>query len=74
MISDWIIENSILSKALEGKTKGKTNNGQCSSNRSLGNIDQNQYVDKVRIIFDFIAPRILKEDIETIWKMQVGTF
>ena len=37
----------------------------------LGNIDQNQYVDKVRIIFDFIAPRILNEDIETIWKMQV---
>ena len=37
----------------------------------LGNIDQNQYVEKVRIIMDFIAPRILKEDIETIWKMQV---
>jgi len=39
---------------------------------SIGNIDQNQYVDKVRIILDFIAPRISKEDIETIWKMQVG--
>ncbi len=38
---------------------------------SIGNIDQNQYVDKVRIILDFIAPRISKEDIETIWKMQV---
>ncbi|UJR33560.1 hypothetical protein I4U23_020999 [Adineta vaga] len=54
VISDWIIENSILSKALEG------------------NIDQNQYVDKVRILLDFIAPRILKEEIETIWKMQHG--
>ena len=39
----------------------------------LGNIDQNQYVDKVRTLMDFIAPRILKEDIETIWKMQVRT-
>jgi len=37
----------------------------------LGNIDQNQYVEKVRTLMDFIAPRILKEDIETIWKMQV---
>ncbi|CAF0751200.1 unnamed protein product [Adineta ricciae] len=51
---DWIIDNSILSKALEG------------------NIDQNQYVDKVRILLDFIAPKILKEEIETIWKMQHG--
>jgi hypothetical protein len=38
---------------------------------SIGNIDQNQYVDKVRTLLDFIAPKILKEDIETIWKMQV---
>ena len=37
-----------------------------------GNIDQNQYVEKVRTLMDFIAPRILKEDIETIWRMQVG--
>ncbi len=37
----------------------------------IGNIDQNQYVEKVRTLMDFIAPRILKEDIETIWKMQV---
>ena len=54
IVSEWIIENSILSKALEG------------------NIDQNQYVEKVRTLMDFIAPRILKEDIETIWKMQHG--
>ncbi|UJR13683.1 hypothetical protein I4U23_000695 [Adineta vaga] len=53
-VSEWIIEHSILSKALEG------------------NIDQNQYVEKVRTLMDFIAPRILKEDIETIWKMQHG--
>ncbi|CAF0908766.1 unnamed protein product [Adineta steineri] len=54
VISDWIIENSILSKALEG------------------NIDQNQYVDKVRTLLDFIATKISKEEIETIWKMQHG--
>ncbi|CAF0953347.1 unnamed protein product [Adineta ricciae] len=53
-VSEWIIEYSILSKALEG------------------NIDQNQYVEKVRTLMDFIAPRILKEDIETIWQMQHG--
>ncbi|CAF4814334.1 unnamed protein product, partial [Rotaria sp. Silwood2] len=52
IVSEWIIEHSILSKALEG------------------NIDQNQYVEKVRTLMGFIAPRILKEDIETIWKMQ----
>ncbi|CAF4832996.1 unnamed protein product, partial [Rotaria magnacalcarata] len=52
VVSEWVIEHSILSKALEG------------------NIDQNQYVEKVRTLMDFIAPRILKEDIETIWKMQ----
>jgi len=54
IISEWIIVNSVLSKALEG------------------NIDQNQYVDKVRTLLDFIAPRILKEDIDTIWLMQHG--
>ncbi|CAF1099925.1 unnamed protein product [Rotaria sp. Silwood1] len=54
IVSEWVIEHSILSKALEG------------------NIDQNQYVEKVRTLMDFIAPRILKEDIETIWKMQHG--
>ncbi|CAF4075236.1 unnamed protein product, partial [Rotaria magnacalcarata] len=54
VVSEWVIEHSILSKALEG------------------NIDQNQYVEKVRTLMDFIAPRILKEDIETIWKMQHG--
>ncbi|CAF0886485.1 unnamed protein product [Rotaria sordida] len=54
VISEWIIENSILSKALEG------------------NIDQNQYVEKVRTLMDFIAPKISKQDIETIWKMQHG--
>ncbi|CAF4573224.1 unnamed protein product [Rotaria sp. Silwood1] len=54
VISEWIIENSILSKALEG------------------NIDQNQYVEKVRTLMDFIAPKISKEDIQTIWKMQHG--
>jgi len=37
----------------------------------IGNIDQNQYVDKVRILLDFIGPKMSKEDIETIWKMQV---
>ncbi|CAF4318520.1 unnamed protein product, partial [Rotaria sp. Silwood2] len=51
-VTQWIIEHSILSKALEG------------------NIDQNQYIEKVQTLVDFIAPRILKEDIETIWKMQ----
>ncbi|CAF1372553.1 unnamed protein product [Rotaria sordida] len=35
-----------------------------------GNIDQKQYIEKVQTLMDFIAPRILKEDIETIWKMQ----
>ncbi|CAF3766292.1 unnamed protein product [Rotaria magnacalcarata] len=54
VISEWIIDNSILSKALEG------------------NIDQNQYAEKVRTLMDFIAPKILKQDIETIWKMQHG--
>ncbi|CAF4648989.1 unnamed protein product, partial [Didymodactylos carnosus] len=52
-VSEWIIEHSILSKALEG------------------DIDQNQYVEKVRILVEFISQRILKEDIEGIWKMQV---
>lgn len=37
-----------------------------------GNIDQNQYVDQVRILMDFIAPKISKEDIKTIWKLQHG--
>jgi hypothetical protein len=37
----------------------------------IGNIDQKQYVEKVRILIEFIAPHILKEDIEKIWKMQV---
>ncbi|CAF3468624.1 unnamed protein product, partial [Rotaria sp. Silwood2] len=53
-VTQWIIEHSILSKALEG------------------NIDQNQYIEKVQTLVDFIAPRILKEDIETIWKMQIS--
>ncbi|CAF4232745.1 unnamed protein product, partial [Rotaria magnacalcarata] len=35
-----------------------------------GDIDQIQYVEKVRTLVDFIAPNILKEDIEMIWKMQ----
>jgi hypothetical protein len=70
VISDWIIQNSILSKALEGKQ-----NQKFIFNLfifiSIGNIDQNQYVDKVRTLLDFIAPKISKEEIETIWKMQV---
>ncbi|CAF4180692.1 unnamed protein product, partial [Rotaria magnacalcarata] len=33
-------------------------------------IDQIQYVEKVRTLVNFIAPNILKEDIEMIWKMQ----
>jgi hypothetical protein len=72
IISDWIIQNSILSKALEGK-KTQTSLFIVLCLISIGNIDQNQYVEKVRILLDFIAPRILKEDIETIWKMQVKT-
>ncbi|CAF2084119.1 unnamed protein product [Rotaria magnacalcarata] len=39
-----------------------------------GDIDQIQYVEKVRTLVDFIAPNILKEDIEMIWKMQVYIF
>ncbi|CAF1254970.1 unnamed protein product [Rotaria sordida] len=37
-----------------------------------GNIDQKQYMGKVRILMDFIAPHISKEEIEKIWKMQHG--
>ncbi|CAF2060526.1 unnamed protein product, partial [Rotaria magnacalcarata] len=35
-----------------------------------GDIDQIQYVEKVRTFMNFTAPSILKEDIEMIWKMQ----
>ncbi|CAF1077188.1 unnamed protein product [Rotaria sordida] len=37
-----------------------------------GNIDQKQYMGKVRILMDFIAPHISKKEIEKIWKMQHG--
>ncbi|CAF4491738.1 unnamed protein product, partial [Rotaria socialis] len=37
-----------------------------------GDIDQIQYVEKARTFVDFIAPSMLKEDIEMIWKMQHG--
>lgn len=73
VISDWVIENSVLSKALEGRRLAERCSPHLSLCRHVGNIDQNQYVDKVRILLEFIAPRILKEEIATIWKMQVRT-
>lgn len=39
--------------------------------QKIGNILQKQYMEKVRVLVEFIVPHISKEDIEKIWKMRV---
>lgn len=40
----------------------------------LGNIDQTQYCDKLKVIVEFIGSRLSAEELTKIWKMQVGGY
>ncbi|XP_063403289.1 ubiquitin carboxyl-terminal hydrolase 24-like [Mytilus trossulus] len=53
-ILQWLVENKILSIALEG------------------NIDQAQYCDKIKGLVDFLGSELSTEELNMIWKMQIG--
>ena len=39
-----------------------------------GNIDQVQYTDRIRSIFNFLCPKLGKEDLEKIWRLHDTSF
>lgn len=78
---DWLVENSVLSIALEGKSVLQ-NMFECHSYlRYLahihklfllaGNIDQAQYCERIKGIIELLGSKLSLDELTKIWRIQV---
>ena len=72
-LSVWLIENRILSLAVEGERFFiwfSLYLVLAHKNFYQGNIDQSQYCEKIKTIVEFISEKISNDEIRALWNMQ----